>query len=94
MEVASCRNCRHAFPVTQARVLPGLDKEVMAATYRSLDEAVSRGSMVRCPKCGMESQSSAVRFFGVVSPRALKLFVGLLIAAMLAFVLYVLARSV
>jgi hypothetical protein len=35
-----------------------------------------------------------VRFFGILSPRALKVFIGAFVAAFLGVVIYVLARSV
>jgi hypothetical protein len=53
---------------------------------------VADDSMVRCPKCGNVFASGAVRFFGIVSPRGIKIIHLCIVGAVLLFVAYILVQ--
>ncbi|CAB1076023.1 hypothetical protein D1AOALGA4SA_3825 [Olavius algarvensis Delta 1 endosymbiont] len=46
--------------------------------------------MVRCPNCGYEFKSEAVRFLGILSPKGLKIFFGLYVFGFICFAIWAL----
>jgi len=95
MSEAVCPRCHSSFEASSARVLPGVLSELVSSPrFRAEKQLIDANANVLCPKCGLVFPSEAVRFFGILSPRGLRIFLGLFVAAFLAVVLYVLVATV
>ncbi len=82
MNDEQCPKCGAMFPADRAwahRTVTG------ALLYRGLDDLDTR---VRCPRCNNVFQATEFRFFGLMSPHAMRIGVGSLIALMVAAVVY------
>ena len=91
---AICPQCHTSFLAASVRALTSIPNELLCAPpLRSELEIIESSSKVRCPKCGSIFHSEAVRFFGFLSPRQFRIFIGLFVAAFLAVVIYALVTT-
>ncbi len=88
MKTAICPNCATQFKASENRAYKGIVKDYrdyMKSGHKAPERWVDESSMVRCPNCSNEFKSEAVRFLGVLSPRGLKIFIGLYVFAFICF---------
>ena len=82
MDDEQCPKCSSVFPASGAWANRDTLKWPFYQTLAELD------TRVRCPRCGHVFQADSYRFFGFVSPRAMRAFVALSLAAAICFVVY------
>jgi len=79
-----CSKCGHSYHVP---ILPSAIKEIV---FRSDSRvALDKYLSVTCPRCGHVEDANERRFFGVFGPKAVRVFLFLFVAAMIAAVAYV-----
>ena len=74
MDDEQCPKCGAMFPAERAWAKRSLTMLLFAPTLQEL------GARVRCPACGTEFPATEFRFFGFVSPRAMRIALGLFVA--------------
>jgi len=84
MDDEQCPSCGAAFPADRAWANRSAKALFLAPALQDLD------TRVRCPSCGVVFQARAFRFFGFVSPRTMKIVVGLFAALILVGAIYLL----
>jgi hypothetical protein len=94
MKTTICPNCKEEFDANNARTSPSavsdlLDKFTGKLGYEG-EKMVERCASVECPRCHHQFPSEDVRFFGVLSPKALKIVLTIWIAAFVLIVFYIL----
>ena len=81
-----CPFCAHDFPTALNRAHPAITSTLLGATPNVSPEAeIRRSTLVRCPACSHTFESRNVRFFGVLTPRALRRGLILFFGAVIAF---------
>ena len=88
MKTAICPNCATEFKPSENRSYKGNVedyRDCMKSGHKAPEKWIDESSMVRCPKCGDEFKSEAVRFLGVLSPRGLKILIGLYVFGFICF---------
>ena len=78
----TCPRCGAHFPPRAALVSSGL---VLVGGLLTVPGVSTR---VRCPGCGNEFSAQSIRFFGFLTPRAMRIVVGLFVAAIVLGALY------
>ena len=92
-----CPKCDSNFEASQARTYKGLLADLrnsLHATYKAPEHRIDESSFVRCPDCGAEFKSEAVRYFGILSPKGVKILLGLFVFGFFCVALYVLFSSI
>ena len=82
MDDEQCPKCGSIFPANRAWASRTVAMLFIAPALQDLD------TRVRCPSCGKIFQATEYRFFGFVSPKAMKISLGLFVVALLSFVIY------
>lgn len=83
-----CSRCGHEF---EAADLPNAVEDI--ALRRKPYVPLDRYLTVTCPKCGHVEDAVERRFFGIFGPRAIRRFLFLFVAAVIAAVGYVLFKG-
>ena len=85
-----CPHCRADVNVRANRVYPGILRDIVSANVDASPEAqIASASLVKCPKCGTQFSSNAIRFFGVLSPGGMRYLLIGMIFLFAAFGVYV-----
>ena len=77
-----CPNCGAIFPADRAWAKRSITGLIVAPAAQDLD------TRVRCPSCGTIFQATEYRYFGFVSPAAMKIGVAITLGAFVAAGLY------
>lgn len=77
-----CPKCGSNFPANRAWVSRTVLGLMIAPALQDLD------TRVKCPSCGAVFQATAFRFFGVVTPTALRRSLGAFFVVSIAWVIY------
>jgi hypothetical protein len=96
MKTATCPNCASKFKPSINRAYKGVVKDYrdyMHSGRKVPEKWIDESSMVRCPNCGNEFKSEAVRFFGLLSPKGLKIFIGIYVFGFICFALWALVSA-
>jgi uncharacterized C2H2 Zn-finger protein len=97
MAETACPKCNARFAASKNRSYRGIKTDFIQRLHggdTAPERWVDESSFMRRPSCGMQFKSEAVRFFGILSPKGLKIFIGLFVLAFLCIVLYILFISV
>jgi uncharacterized C2H2 Zn-finger protein len=96
MTEAICPKCNKVFDAQDSRTYSAKKdiKEIIEEGHKAPEIWIDESSMVRCPNCGNEFKSEAVRYFGILSPQGMKIFIGLFIFVFICFALWALVTSV
>lgn len=84
MEDERCPKCGAVFPAERAWANRPLAMLQLAPSLVDLD------TRVRCPTCGTVFEATSFRFFGFITPRAMRIGLGLFVVGMVAFGVYLL----
>ncbi|TAK90577.1 MAG: hypothetical protein EPO06_08135 [Burkholderiaceae bacterium] len=82
MNDEQCPKCGAVFPASRAWANRTVTMLILAPALQDLD------TRVQCPSCGNVFQATAFRFFGFVSPRALRIAIGFFMATILVAAIY------
>ena len=90
-----CPNCNEVFNFQESRAYSAKRdlQDMIQKGHKAPERWIDESSMVRCPNCGNEFKSEAVRFFGSLSPKRLKIFIGLFVFGFICFALWALVSS-
>lgn len=83
-----CPKCHTKFEVRGNRAHPAVFSELVSGAPKLSTQLLAESSLVKCPNCQFQFSSSAVRFFGVLSPRQLRALLLLCVTAFAAFAVY------
>jgi hypothetical protein len=98
MKTSICPNCKDEFETAKARTYPGvgrdfLDKITGKRGYEPAEHEVDRCAHVECPRCHQQFPSYDVRFFGILSPKALKIVLTIWVAIFVLIVFFILLNG-
>jgi len=97
MSEALCPKCGLRFEARDKRTYEGIMHDLNPAVQgaRKAPEAlIDESAQVKCPGCHEIFTSEALRFFGILSPKGLKILLALFTLGLFAFAMYVLFKSV
>lgn len=93
----TCPECRTQFDPKKHRNYAGIKadfeerfKQGHTPPYKWIDKS----SMVKCPKCGNEFIGNSIKYFGVLNPKRLKIFITLFVLGFLCVVFYLVFQSI
>jgi uncharacterized C2H2 Zn-finger protein len=81
-----CPQCGSLFPANRAWARHTVGRLFVLGALSDLD------TRVRCPSCGAVFDATAYRFYGFLSPRAMRRFVAVFLLGMLGTVAYFLIQ--
>ena len=96
MREVTCQKCGHKFDAISQRTHSGICQDInkIIQSGRSTPEAlIDQSAEVKCPECGYVFTSEAIRYFGIIRPKALKYIIGLFVFWFLVFVIYEIFNS-
>ena len=96
MNETICPVCGFKFQISSNRSYKGMKhdfEQQIRGNYRTPEKIIDDSSRVTCPKCSEVFSSDEVKSFGFLSPKNMKLFIGLFIASFFVFAMYVLFKS-
>lgn len=93
MKTSKCPNCKEEFDTDKARTYPGLgrdlwDKFTGKRGYEPAEQEIDRCALIECPRCRHQFPGEDVRFFGFLSPKALKIAMAVSVTIFILIVLY------
>lgn len=93
-----CPNCNAEFDAIKARTYQGLgrdflDKFTGKRGYEPAEHEIDRSALVECPQCHNQVPSEDVKFFGILSPKALKTTMATGISFFILVVFYILLKG-
>ena len=93
-----CPNCNAEFDAIKARTYPGLgrdflDKFTGKRGYEPAEYEIDRSALVECPQCHHQFPSEDVKFFGILSPTAIKTAMAICISMFILVVLFTLIKG-
>jgi len=97
MTETRCPACNAIFDADENRKYEGISadfQERLQRVHTSPEKWVDESSLVSCPRCGNSFVSDSIRFFGIFSPRGLKILIGLFVLGFLGVVLYLVLLSI
>ncbi len=68
-------------------------RKQIQAVHEAPEAWIDESAEVRCPACNHVFTSEAVRFFGVLSPKGLKILIRLFVFGFLVFAMFALFKS-
>jgi endogenous inhibitor of DNA gyrase (YacG/DUF329 family) len=96
MKKTICPECKTRFDPKKHREYAGIRADFedrLNKVHTPPDKWIDESSMVKCPKCGNEFVSNSVKFFGILSPKGLKILITFYVLAFLCFALYLVFQS-
>jgi hypothetical protein len=96
MPKAVCPKCGLKFDATTQRTYRGIGhdlKKQVQGVYKAPEAWIYESAQVNCPGCNEVFTSEAIKSFGILSPKGLKIFIGLFMVGFLAFAMYALFKS-
>lgn len=97
MKNSKCPNCNNEFETALARTYPGIARDFLEATgkrgYEAPEKQIERCTLVECPQCHNRFPSEDVKFFGFLSPKALKRLLIIYVSAFIVIATYVLIKG-
>ena len=91
MQKAICPNCETNFDVNKHRRYKGIKQDFIDQLQKAHippEKWVDESSLVNCPKCKKIFISEGIRFFGILSPKGLKVVIGLFVAGFIIVAFY------
>ena len=89
MPLSVCPKCGAKFDPRGNRLYPGLLRDLVYGETASPESRIASASLVKCPRCGTEFSSDAIRFFGMFSPTGMRYVVIALVVLIAAFGAYI-----
>ena len=94
----NCPKCKAEFETANARTYPGAaqdfwDKFTGKRGYETPEDEINRAALVECPECHSQIVSEDVRFFGFLSPKAMKILIAVFVSAFIVIVIYIAATG-
>jgi len=89
MNTTICPACAKRFEAMSHRIYEGMGREVekkLTDAYLSPESEIDANSRVKCPNCGTEFVSNAVRYFGILSATGIKVLLGFLLFSVIVIV--------
>ena len=99
MKTSKCPNCKSEFETAKARTYPGVAREFWdkfvtgRRGYEAPENEINRAALVECPKCHHQFVSEDVRFFGILSPKALKILFAVYVSAFIIIAIYIIVTG-
>ena len=96
MNEAVCPKCGLKFNVKTHRTYEGIGHEIkvlVQGVYKAPEVWVDESAGVKCPECNHVFTSVAVKFFGILSAKGVKIFIGLFVFGFLIFAMFALFKS-
>ncbi|MEW6674204.1 MAG: hypothetical protein AB1427_21120 [Thermodesulfobacteriota bacterium] len=93
---AICPKCGLNFNAKFHRTYKGIGgdiKEQVQGVHKAPEIWIDESAQVICPGCNELFTSQAIKYFGILSPKGLKIFIGLFMAGFLAFAMFALVKS-
>jgi hypothetical protein len=84
------------FEVRGHRTYKGIGHDIkkqVQSVHKAPEAWIDESAQVICPGCNHVFASEAVRFFGVLSPKGIKILIGLFVYGFLIFAMFALFKS-
>jgi uncharacterized Zn-finger protein len=97
MSEVLCPKCGLRFEARDKRTYEGIMHDVNIAVQGARKAAevwIDESAQVKCPGCNKLFTSEAVKFFGILSPKGVKILLALFAFGFFAFAMYVLFKSI
>lgn len=91
-----CPKCGLKFDAKARRTYGGIGhdlKKQVQAVHKAPEAWIDESAEVKCPACNHVFTSEAVRFFGVLSPKGMKIIIGLFVFGFLVFAMFALVKT-
>ena len=96
MRETVCPKCRMKFEVRGHRTYQGIGQDIgkqVQSVQKAPEAWIDESAEVKCPGCNHAFTSEAARFFGVLSPKGMKILIGLFVFGFLVFAMFALFKS-
>jgi hypothetical protein len=99
MKTSKCPNCKSEFETAKARTYPGVARDFSDVFitgrrgYEAPEDQVNSTALVECPECHHQFVSENVRFFGILSPKALKIVLAVYVSAFIFIAIYIIVTG-
>jgi uncharacterized Zn-finger protein len=96
MREAVCPKCGSKFDTIAQRTYRGIGHDIkkqVQTVHKAPEAWIDESAEVKCPGCNHVFTSEAVRFFGILSPKVMKILIGLFVFVFLVFAMFALFKS-
>jgi uncharacterized Zn-finger protein len=96
MREAVCPKCGSKFDTIAQRTYRGIGHDIkkqVQTVHKAPEAWIDESAEVKCPGCNHVFTSEAVRFFGILSPKGMKILIGLFVFVFLVFAMFALFKS-
>jgi uncharacterized C2H2 Zn-finger protein len=96
MPEAECPKCGLKFDAKSQRTYKGIGHDIKTSIqgFRKPPEVwIDESAQVRCPNCNAVFTSQALKYFGIISPKGMKVLIGLFVLGFIIVAIFELYKS-
>ena len=96
MREAICPKCGLKFDAIAQRTYKGIGHDIktqIQGVYKAPEVWIDESAQVSCPECDEVFTSQAVKYFGVLGPKGMKILIGLFVLGFLGVAMFALFAS-